>query len=340
MRLGLDLRITGGGSRSLTPPPQTGAMNRTENGSGLTSITFPYDLASSVAILAVTLRYVGTLTGLTVQHGLQTLNPIHTANDTVSGIFTGLYTASGLTLELANVLILPVGGATVGPAIIRINDEYGSSPILSAWQANQQGAGLNANQGVMYTGPAGIVAYALGCDLTDPAPYAGPSTALKPTLSTIALNGVRVDAPVFTGGVRWSEVSGWWEHSGAISSNAAPALPADVSLPFGYELEVDIPAGGSLSIQIIAPDGSIKTDAIRSPSSGMVRFYHNDMTLRRFNILGSGAVKFRGLKYVVSPLTLQGVFGKSDTAIASGYRTWFYFPVATRFSGVMAQVYQ
>lgn len=347
MKLGLGTWIgskrptASGGSQS-----RIGPMDHAEDNSGLASITVPFDLAAPVIIVAIATRYTGTLTGLAVTHGGQALTPIHTANNTAAGIFSGIYTGAGLTLETANLVVTPIGLATVGPAVLRVDDSFGSLPIVPSWLGAQSGLGSATGQGVLTAaGVVGLgpIAYALASALVTPSPYTGPSTQFTTALNAFAMTGPKLDVPAFSGGLNWTLNAGWWEHSSGVTTlNGGADMAVDLPAPFGYELEVDIPVGSSLSIQLTKADGSYMNTPIRAPITGKVRFFEHTPGFigKRWRILGNGPVKFRNLKYVVNPVTIQGIFGRSTINAFDGQRMWFYFPTAAQFAGCAAAVRQ
>jgi len=325
--------------------PVPGPLDHVENGTGLSSITVLYELATPVAMLGVAFRYQGALTSVSATHGVDTLTLVSLAKDDVAGIGSAIFYGNGLTIEPANLVVTP-SGATIGPAVLRIDDSFALTEVQSDWSQSQTGSGLKNNSPQLVSsgiGGDGWFVYSLATVSAEARPHAlsWGAGVIDQLYTGVASTGTLLDAPVFTSGPGWSQDAEWWVHAGAdgylIGSDMAPYISA----PYEYGLEVDIASGGRMLVQLVTPSGSYTNETIYGPFAGTLKYFASQtITGKSWRIFGSGSVRFRNLKYATGGLYVLGQFARSRDQVPNGAAIQFYFPVDTKFAGCAAEVNQ
>lgn len=89
-----------------------------------------FDLATASMTLAVTMRYDGDLTSMTATHGGEALQLVRL--DAADGVASAIFVGNDLTTESAEVVVTPVG-ATIGPAVMRMRDDWGPGEVAPTW---------------------------------------------------------------------------------------------------------------------------------------------------------------------------------------------------------------
>lgn len=128
----------GGGGEPITPLIP-GPNDIIVDTMGNSSVGGSFDLATGKMTLGVVTRYVGALTGMTATHGGEPLELVRM--DHANGVATAVFYGSGLTTERAQLVVTPVG-ATVGPTIMRMRDDFAAGDIATDWDGGVTGSGV------------------------------------------------------------------------------------------------------------------------------------------------------------------------------------------------------
>lgn len=75
-------------------------------------------------MMGVTFRHNGPVTTMTATHGGEPLQLVSFVLNDVDNIGAAVFYGNGLAIEPAELVITPVGGGTVGPALVRIDDSF------------------------------------------------------------------------------------------------------------------------------------------------------------------------------------------------------------------------
>lgn len=107
-----------------------GPMDMVIDTQGNATIGGTFDLATGSMTLAVVARYSGTFGSITATHGGEALTLARV--DAANGIATAVFYGNNLTTESA-ALVVAVSGATLGPAVLRMRDDWGMASITTDW---------------------------------------------------------------------------------------------------------------------------------------------------------------------------------------------------------------
>lgn len=354
--LGIPEVLTLNGSRhevgppTPTPPdPIPGPLDYVENGENLSNITVEYNLARPVAMLGVTFRHTGAVTSLTATHGGEPLELVGFVTDTGTNIGAATFIGNGLTIEPANLVVTPVGGGTIGPAVLRIDDSFAIDDVAVGVSGERFGASYigAATQPVPVdfepvTGN-GWGVYALAVASAEKASSARGWAGAAPTevlFAGIASSGTLQDVPNFTTvGPGWSQNGEWWEHEGASTYLTGENFPSQITNPFWWEIEVDIAEGARIYVQTVGTNGLHLSETFIGPVTGTFRRYRSqNYTATNFRIQSIGSAKFRDFKYCNDGETVYGVFGRTTNKVPNGSSLQFQIGALSRYAGVVMEV--
>lgn len=337
----------------ITPPvpPVPGPLDYIENGQGLSDITIEYDLARDVAILGVAFAYEGTVTGMKATHGGEPLDLVEFVVNPDSYIGTACFVGNGLTIEPADLVVTPLGGGTIGPALMRVDDSFdleevgvGASGARYGYSNKQDGAPPIVFEPVSGEG-YGVWALATASAEAESTAIAwngaGP---IDPLFWGVAASGTLVDVPEWTRiDPNWTEgADSWYEHTGASSYMSTADVPsAPMALPYWWEIEIDVEEGARIYVQVVGVNGLHTSTTFIGPVSGVFRGYRSQtIQSRSFQIQGINGAKFRNFKYCADGLTLYGQFGRSRNPVPNGSSVSFMMKSLSRFAGVAMEVHE
>lgn len=332
-------------------PPVPGPLDYVENGTGLGSITVEYDLARPVAMMGVVFRHNGPITSMTATHGGEPLELVSMALDDVDNIGAAVFIGNGLKIEPANLVITPVGGGTIGPALVRIDDSFQIDDVAVGMFGNRNGAsyvGANTQPVPVVFEPVtgqGWGVYALASSGAEKPSYAigwNGAGASEVLFGAAASSGTLQPVPPFTTGIGWSQNGEWWEHEGASSYLYAEDLPDLMPNPFWYEIEVDVPDGARLYVNTInSSGGGYLNQTFVGPVSGVFRVYrHQTYSARGFRMQGLNGARFRNFQYCDNGETVYGAFGRTVNKVPNGSSLQFQIGTMGRYAGVIAEVHE
>lgn len=121
----IPVQTTPGGS-GLIKGPLDIIVDTTEN----PSIGGIFDLATPQMTLAVVTAYSGNFTTISATHGGEPLTLVRV--DHVDGIATAVFYGNGMTTESAT-LVISAPGVTLGPAMMRMRDDWDIGALASDW---------------------------------------------------------------------------------------------------------------------------------------------------------------------------------------------------------------
>lgn len=328
-------------------PPVPGPLDYIETGEGLADITVEYGLARPVAMLGVAFRHTGTVTSLTATHGGEPLQLVGFVLNAQENIGSAAFIGNGLTIEPANLVITPVGGGTIGPAVVRIDDSFALDGVAVSMSATREGASYigAAQQPAPVTMPGdGWGVYALACASAEKESFArgiGGAAPVEQLFWGVAASGTLRDvppwrAPAPTSG--WSQDGDWWVHTGASSYLVGQDLPTPMPNPFWYEVEIDVEAGARLYTQVVGGGGYLSQTFI-GPVSGIHRIYRNqNYSALRFQAQSLGNARFRNFRYCDNGQTVLGAFGRTTNPAPAGSSLQFQIGALSRYAGVVVEV--
>lgn len=322
-------------------PPVPGPLDKDFGEDGLNSLTVEYDLAANIAVLGVFTRFDGTLTGFTATHGGEPLTLLRVDINNNQKTATALFIGNGLTIEPADVVVTPIGGATLGPAGVRVNDDYSAGTLGSHWNGGATGEiwgntpaqtmdGVGGLNGAIYVG-ATIVGG------VEPTPV--PADNYQKLAWLLVFAGARI--PVTT----WAnsgfvESGGVYTHTGSGPASLAYALPSPSQTPFGFEIDVDVAAGSSIYFRLKRVE-EVMGQTLQGPYSGVWKFSlgTNNYNADVFGVVGNGDVAIKSFNYIVSPKVVSGVFGRSVADVVDGNTYSLNIPTSGGWSTSVAEVY-
>lgn len=339
--------------QGVTPPapPVPGPLDYIENGEDLNSITVQYDLARPVAMMGIAFRHSGNITSLTATHGGEPLQLVSFVLDNASNIGAAAFIGNGLAIEPANLVVTPVGGGKIGPAVLRIDDSFLIDDVAVGM--------AESRFGVSYIGAAtqpvpvdfspvsgsGWGVYALACVSAEKFSNARGLKGAAPVQDLfwgVASSGTLQDVPNWaTLGAGWVQNGPWFEHTGAVSYLIGEPLPAPMPNPFWWEIEVDVADGARLYVQTVGVGGGgFLSELFMGPISGTFRRYRSqNYNAASFRIQSLGDAKFRNFKYCDNGQTIYGSFGRTTNPVPNGSSLQFQIGALSRYAGVIMEVH-
>lgn len=334
----------------VTPPnpPVPGPLDYIEEGQSMPNITVEYELARPVAMLGVAFRHTGTVTALTATHGGEPLTQVAFVLNDVDNIGSAAFIGNGLTIEPANLVITPVGGGTIGPAVVRIDDSFMIDEVEVVSSADRIGfsyiGAATQPVPVVFNPAAGWAVYALATSSAEKESYARGLNGAAPVERLfwgVASSGTLEDAPNWvtpapTSG--WVQNGDWWEHTGASSYLKGEPLPAPMGPPFWIEVEIDVAAGDRIYIQTITQGGYL-SQLYMGPISEVVRIYRaQSIQASGFQVQSLGTARFRNFKYCDNGETVFGAFGRTTNPVPNDSSLQFQIGAHSRYAGVVVEV--
>lgn len=110
---------------------------------GNASVGGMFDLATGNMTLAISTRYAGEFGGFTATHGGEALTLVR--EDHIDGVATGVFIGNNLTTESAQ-LVVSLSGATLGPSVLRMRDDWGIGEIETDWNDGRAVHATNTGQ--------------------------------------------------------------------------------------------------------------------------------------------------------------------------------------------------
>lgn len=346
--LGAPFIVDGG-----TPPvpPVPGPLDYIEDGQELSNITVEYDLARDVAMLGISFAYQGNVTGLTATHGGEPLELVEFVVNPDSYVGAACFIGNGLTVEPANLIITPVGGGTIGPALLRVDDSFaidevavGASGGRYGYSNKQDGAPPVVFSPVSGNG-WGVWALATASAEAESTAIAWNGAApIQPLFWGVAASGTLIPVPAWIRtDAGWTEgVDGWWEHTGPSSYMTTADVPVvPMALPYWWEIEIEVDEGARLYVQVVGTNGLYTSTTYAGPFSGVVRGYRSQTAFSKaFQVQGLNGARFRNYKYCADGLTVYGQFGRSVNPVPDGSSFQFMMKTLSRFAGVAMEVHE
>lgn len=331
-------------------PPVPGPLDYVEGGAGLSNITVEYELARPVAMMGVSFRHTGTVTSMTATHGGEPLTLVGFVLNDVDNIGAAAFIGNGLTIEPADLVITPIGGGTIGPAVVRIDDSFMIDDVE---------VGLADDRfGYSYIGAAtqpvpvefspvsgdGWGVYVLAASSAEKESFArglNGAGAVDRLFWAAATSGTLQDAPGWaTAGAGWVQDGEWWEHSGPSSYLVGENLPETLGPPFWYEVEIDVEDGARLYTQVVGGGGYLSQTFI-GPISGTFRIYRSQNYAGiRFQMQSLGVARFRNFRYCDNGETVFGAFGRTVNPVPEGSSMQFQIGALSRYAGVIMEVHE
>lgn len=327
----------------IPPPPEPGPLDMIWDEVGAANLTADYSLANPVAIFGIVARYSGVLTSLTATHGGEALTLVNFTENPDGTIATALFLGNALTIEHATLVVTPVGGATIGPAMGRINDDYSAAALASAWNAGATGdyryyTTLSTVAGVDGTGN---LVYAGGNTLQNKPVTVANAPNYDILFYGVALGGTWVDYTGFTSATGWTETGGIWSHTGA-----ATYLPGSAVGPLGplvgYEVDnVVIADGARLYVQILGASGQYTNDRYDGPFNGDLRRVtgstgFSGVSIRMYALNNASFGDFR---YMDNPVVLNAEFGKTLANVSNGAQFQMFQPADAPYAYSAAEIH-
>lgn len=330
-------------------PPEPGPLDYIETGQGLANITVEYGLARPVAMLGVAFRHTGNVTSLTATHGGEPLQLVGFVRNDVDNIGSAAFIGNGLTIEPANLVITPVGGGTIGPAVVRIDDSFAIDEVATSFVGEQFGysyiGAASQPTPIALTGE-GWGVYALAASSAEKESFArglGGAAPVERLFWGVAASGALKDVPAWrtpAPSSGWSQDGDWWVHAGPSTYLVGEDLPAPMPNPFWYEVEIDVEAGARLYTQVVGGGGYLNQTFI-GPVSGVFRVYRSqNYSALRFQAQSIGNARFRNFKYCDDGMTVFGAFGRTTNPAPQGSSLQFQIGALSRYAGIVAEVHE
>lgn len=340
-------------NRPTPPDPVPGPLDYIENGTGLDAIVAEYDLARPVAMMGVVFRHSGEVTSLTATHGGEPLQLVSFVLNDVDNIGAAMFIGNDLKIEPAQLVITPVGGGKLGPAVVRIDDSFHIDRVEVGIAEPVFGfsyIGAASQPPLVRYDPVqgnGWGVYALAVSGAEAPSYAIGWYGAAPTevlFGAPASSGTLKPVPAWMlPAAGWAEEDGWWQHDGtAYSYLTGEAFPALLPNPFWWEIEVDVPAGERLYVQTVnSSGGGFLSEAFIGPVSGVFRRYrHQNYSAKNFRIQANGSARFRNFRYCDDGEVVYGAFGRTVNTVPNGSGLQFQIGKLSRYAGVIAEVHE
>lgn len=319
-------------------PPVPGPLDFISDGTGLSTITATFDLATRSALFGITFRYQGELTTVTATHGGEPLTLVRLDKREAQTTATAFFIGNGLTIESANLVMTPVGGATVGPAIGRINDDFGADVegIASVWSDGATGFANSTSVLTLDSNADLGIRAAWGSSNSPTYGKAQPTTDFSDVFWNRVIGGNMTPITDWTIGANWSESGGVFTHTGNNFDSMGKYITFTPAGPIGSKMDVSIPAGANIMVTFYAGQ-KLTQRKIDGPFDGII--YPevisgiNEYTLITFS--ARGEVVLRGFSYIQNPVQLTGTLSKSiagaligDTVNYAGFQSSGYSTTA------------
>lgn len=340
------------GSRSQQPepspsplPPEPGPLDIVWDEAGSSSLTAEFGESSGIAILGIAFRFSGPLISLEATYGGTPLELVGFTFDSENEIASAMFIGNGLTTGVAELVVTPVG-ATIGPAVGRINDNYGYETIASGWNNGTFGVANTTTGTLTVSGVSGEgrLAYSSASTNSNARPSPLPTTQNEDLFWFIAMSGVKVPVPEFTlveGD--WTKDGNKWNHTGNPSTLATEQTDEPYGPYVGFEIkDVVIAEGGRMHIRFLTADNSVYTQAIYiGPYSGTIRKVvgSEGFSGRSFSIYGVGDLSFGEFQYVDNPEYVVGDFGRSIGTVQNNDTLRIQYGVPTSYTMTAIEVH-
>lgn len=310
---------------------------------GNASIGGTFDLATPHMTLGVVTAYAGDVSGIRATHGGQALTLVRV--DYADGLATAVFYGNNLTTESAP-LVVSAPGATLGPAIMRMRDDWAIGALQTDWHggaavANATGGGWVSTSGM-------------------PAPrkllYARGSKNFNGT------NGFNVtaDGPTLVPGIRGNVLTGTfadWVSIGQITTgwrNEGTQFIHDIYAasplmlwfekfvgPFGAKVTYTAERNFSARLRVVGNDSS--NYVTLGPGENVVAYLYADADYdtpdKGISFVVSGNVTIHEVKSIEAPWGLHANIGASAQDARPGWQLQAASSVATAQSLSVFSVY-
>lgn len=302
-------------------PPVPGPLDFVSENTNAANITATFDLAKPFAVLEIALRYQGTLTNLTATHGGEALQlvrlDIRDADKTATAIFIG----NGLTVESAQLVVTPVGGATVGPAIGRINDDFTADIISAGWKDGATGYGDLTSELTVSGSSGGGMKHVWGATLGSQAAVPLPADEHERLTWGRVVGGTKTLMNGWNSGNNWNSAGGVYTHTGSGLSSISESFTFTPAGPIGFSMNATIAEDALLMVTVYA--GSAMTQRqYQGPVGGfsgkIYDLVEGISEYTRILISARGNVSFSNFNRIQNPIQILGAIGRSVGAIANG----------------------
>lgn len=300
-------------------PPVPGPLDWQEEGTGLASISKTYDLANPFCTLEVAFRFQGTLTGVTATHGGEALQLVQFNQREADGLATAIFIGNNLTIEPASLVVTPVGAATIGPAIGRINDDFANTDTIElGWHDGATGFGNQTTTLVVNASRGGLMKHVWGATTGDAPAEAKPADEHEDLTWGRIVGGNATPITDWSLGQNWSQSGTDFVHTGNVASTLSKQINFGAAGPIGYKFDIDIPAGGFAMVVVVVA-GSMTQRVYQGPFNGTIYDMVEGIGVyTAVRVTASGEVTLRSFSYLQNPVRLLGSVGRSVGAIEDG----------------------
>lgn len=232
-----------------------GPLDLIEDRRNLASIGGTFDLASGSMTLAVVTRYAGTFGTITATHGGEPLTLARV--DAANGIATAVFYGNGLTTESA-ALVVSVSGATLGPAILRMRDDWGLASIATDWADGKTSSATGSGYVTTSTAEPRRVLFARGSKSINGINTIGATAgaSVQYGLRGLVLSGTFASPTAAAwDGAAWSNVGGEYIHGPTGGPAPLRLTVAPITNQIGAKIVYT--SEWALGVRFVRPDGSL-----------------------------------------------------------------------------------
>lgn len=273
-----------------------------------------FGLAAPNAVLMVATRYTGSNPpDLSATHGGEALIRVQRSVHPVAKIVTAIFYGTGLTEEEAELVIASNNGANMGPAPIRIQDDLGFTDMAQAGLNYRYGTG-NGLYGVDLPGfvensivktiiaTEGVSADFLPQDEENTQTYMNRVFAGSDVFEYVPDNLYTLGSFVY------DEETGVFTKEGTMNYAAQANLPDGFYGPIGIEVDVDIPAGSTLRVNLYI-GSTTNSQLLVGPMEGKVFILNPGVkAFTRCWMIPTGPCSFSNMKVYKEALELSASF--------------------------------
>lgn len=298
-----------------------GPLDITVDTQGNATIGGTFDLATGRMTLAIVTRYAGTFGTITATHGGEALTLARV--DTANGIATAVFYGNSLTTESA-ALVVAVSGCTLGPAVMRMRDDWGMTSIATDWADGKTSSATGSGLVTTSTAEPRRVLFARGSESINGVNSVGASAgaSVQYGLRGLVLSGTFASPTAAAwDGASWADVGGEYVHGP--TGGSAPLRLTITPIVNQIGAKIVYTSEWAISVRFVRPDNSMLGMSLPAGVNvtGYVHTVPDGTTFDRIYIIAQnvGTTTIHSVQAVSSIVGLHASIGTSVGLAPSGW---------------------
>lgn len=288
---------------------------------GNATIGGTFDLATGSMTLAVVARYSGTFGTITATHGGEALTLARV--DAANGIATAVFCGNNLTTESA-ALVVSVSGATLGPAVLRMRDDWGMTSIATDWADGKTSSTTGSGYVTTSTAEPRRVLFARGSESINGINTVGATAgaSVQYGLRGLVLSGAFASPTAAAwDGAAWSNVGGEYIHGPTGGPTPLRLTITPITNQIGAKIVYT--SEWAIGVRFVRPDGSMLGMSLPAGVNvtGYVHTVPDGTTFDKIYIIAQnvGTTKIHSAEAISNIVGLHASIGTSVGLAPSGW---------------------